>query len=182
MKGVVFTEFMDMVEEKFSAELLDQIIAASDLPNDGAYTAVGTYDHREIVRLVQALGERTGVSVPDLLRTFGGHLLTRFATGYPQFFTGVPGVFDFLASIDRHIHVEVRKLYPDAELPRFEHERPDDATMHLDYWSVRGMADLAEGLIQGSVEHFGEPMSIERSDQSGGKGTLVRFTLRRKTP
>ena len=36
MKGVVFTEFLDMVEEKFSAEMVDDIIAAADLPHAAA--------------------------------------------------------------------------------------------------------------------------------------------------
>jgi len=45
MKGMVFTEFMDMVEEVLSADILEDIIEKSELPNDGAYTALGTYSH-----------------------------------------------------------------------------------------------------------------------------------------
>ncbi len=67
MKGLVFTEFLDMVEQRFSADMVDDIIEASDLPSGGAYTAVGTYSHSEIVALVQQLAIRTGIAVPDLL-------------------------------------------------------------------------------------------------------------------
>jgi hypothetical protein len=49
MKGMVFTEFLEMVEAKFSADMVDDIISDSDLPNGGAYTSVGTYDHSELV-------------------------------------------------------------------------------------------------------------------------------------
>ena len=31
MKGMVFTEFLEMVENKFSADMVDDIIADSDL-------------------------------------------------------------------------------------------------------------------------------------------------------
>ena len=45
MKGVIFTEFLEMVESHFSPEMADRIITAARLPSGGAYTAVGTYDH-----------------------------------------------------------------------------------------------------------------------------------------
>ncbi|MBU3005056.1 heme NO-binding domain-containing protein [Paraglaciecola arctica] len=35
-----------MVESVFSIDVLEEIIEKSDLPNRGAYTAVGTYDHQ----------------------------------------------------------------------------------------------------------------------------------------
>lgn len=179
MKGIVFTEFMEMVENKFSPDLLDHIITDANLPNGGAYTSVGTYDHREIVRLVLALGERSGVAVPELLQTFGQHLFGRFVVGFPRFFVDVPGTFAFLESIDRHIHVEVRKLYPDAELPSFEHDRPSADCLHLVYRSDRAMADLAQGLIEGCIEHFAEPMTLAREDLSQGRGSVVRFVVQR---
>jgi len=42
MKGIVFTEFLDLVEEKFGMEMVDKIITQSELESEGAYTAVGT--------------------------------------------------------------------------------------------------------------------------------------------
>ena len=86
MKGIVFREFIDMVEEQFSREILDRIIDLSHLATGGAYTAVGTYDHREIVELVGHLSGETGIAVPGLMRVFGQHLFGRFAQIYPRFF------------------------------------------------------------------------------------------------
>ena len=79
--------------------------------------------------------------------------------------------------MERHIHIEVRKLYPDAELPAFEYSRPMEGTLIMTYQSHRAMADFAEGLILGCIEHFGEPIALEREDMSGGAGTCVRFVL-----
>jgi Haem-NO-binding len=52
MKGVVFTEFIEMVEDRFSPEMADRIIERAKLPSGGAYTTVGTYDHGEMIQLV----------------------------------------------------------------------------------------------------------------------------------
>jgi len=42
MKGVVFTEFFEFVEGRFSPEIAEQIIESSALPSKGIYTSVGT--------------------------------------------------------------------------------------------------------------------------------------------
>jgi hypothetical protein len=178
MKGVVFTEFLEMVEQTWSAELADDLIDGSDLPSGGVYTAVGTYDHREIVQLVQALSERTATPVPDLVRAFGGYLFGRFVVMYPQFFETAPTAFDLLASLDRYVHREVVKLYPDAEVPRFDTTRTDAATLEMIYRSPRGMEDLAEGLIRAAIAHYGESLDLSREVVRDAVGPGVRFTLR----
>ena len=59
MKGIVFTEFLELVEEKFGIEMVDEIITASNLESGGAYTAVGTYKFVEMINLLTALSART---------------------------------------------------------------------------------------------------------------------------
>lgn len=178
MKGVVFTEFLEMVEDKFSPDLADRIIAAADVPNGGAYTAVGTYPHAEMGKLVIALSKETGAKVPDLLKAYGRHLFGRFATGYPQFFEGLSDSFSFLKTIDQVVHVEVRKLYPDAELPGFEAVEAGPGRLQMTYRSPRCLGDFAEGLMEGCFEHFKERIGVTRSDEAGGR--VVRFDLERQ--
>jgi hypothetical protein len=177
MKGVVFTEFLEMVEDKFSPELADSIITAADLPNGGAYTAVGTYPHAEMGKLVIALSKETGAKVPDLLKAYGRHLFGRFLVGYPHFFAGLTDSFSFLKTIDEVVHVEVRKLYPDAELPGFEAVEIGTKRLQMTYRSPRCLGDFAEGLMEGCFAHFGERISLTRSDEAGGR--VVRFNLER---
>jgi hypothetical protein len=78
------------------------------------------------------------------------------------------------------VHVEVRKLYPDAELPTFDTSRTDDNTMVMVYRSTRPFADLARGLIEGCIVHYGEPVDVHMEDLSDEGRTHVRFTLRRQ--
>jgi hypothetical protein len=154
MKGVVFTEFMEMVEDVFSDDILEDIIDKSDLPNDGAYTAVGTYDHQEIVRMTVHLSEAVHIPVGTLLEVFGKHLFGRFTQMYPTFFTDVSEPFEFLKNIDNYIHIEVKKLYPDAQLPRFFHEQVSPTELTMYYMSSRHFEDLAIGLITGCLAYF----------------------------
>lgn len=176
MKGMVFTEFIEMVEDVFSPEMADDIIEAADLPSGGAYTAIGTYDHEEMLALVHQLSERTGMSVSALVQAFGRYLFGRFYILYPEMFAEITSVFDFLKNIEEYIHVEVRKLYPDAQLPTFDHAE-QTGRFELHYRSQRPFADLAEGLIYGCIGHFGSQVTVERQDLSTPPGTEALFIV-----
>lgn len=178
MKGIVFTEFLDMVEKKFGYEVVDQIITESKLESDGVYTAVGTYPHSEVVQLLMNLSDAVKIDPAALLKEFGKYLFDTFLAGYPQFFSAVDNAFAFLHSIDKHIHVEVLKLYPDATLPKFHSEETADGTMIMTYNSERKMAALAEGLIEKSIAHYNENCTII-SENLKEDGTEVKFTIQR---
>jgi hypothetical protein len=178
MKGVVFVEFLEMVEAEFSADMADDIIDDCDLPSGGAYTSVGTYNHSEMVDLVDALSARTGTPAPVLIRGFGEFLFERFHVHHGEFFDGISDSLDFLEQIEDVIHVQVRKLYPNAQLPHFEIERSGRDHLRMVYRSDRHMGDLAEGLIRQCIAHFGTPVAIERRDLDD-KCVHVRFELSR---
>lgn len=163
MKGIIFTEFLTMVEQAHGLDMVDTIIDKSDLPSGGSYTAVGTYPHSEIVSLVINLSQETSTEVPDLLKAFGQYLFHSLAKSYPSFVKESTDPLDFLEQVETYIHVEVRKLYPDAELPTFECSRPNSPDqLHMVYHSIRHMEDVCEGLIRGSLEHFGVQATVER--------------------
>jgi hypothetical protein len=180
MKGIVFTEFLDMAEDRFGADTIEKIIEEAALPSGAAYTSIGTYDHRELLQLVSRLSDATGTPVPVLVRVFGQHLFDRFVQGYPAFFKDVGSTFDFLQRVESYIHVEVLKLYPDAQLPHFEYARPRPGCMDMIYRSHCPFSDLAEGLILGCIEHFGEPIELERTNLDEPGTTAVRFRLTQK--
>lgn len=177
MKGVVFTEFLDFVAERFGEDMVDEVIDAAKLPSGGAYTSVGTYDHAEIMALFGALADRTGQPAGELVRSFGHRLTDSFAHGYPAFFERTGNLFDFLESIESHIHVEVRKLYPDAELPNFTVEERTPTRLVIVYRSPRRMSDLAEGLILGSARQFGVEVRVQKLAVDGLDDQSTRFAV-----
>lgn len=177
MKGVVFTEFLDMVEMMFSPDMVDGIIDDAATSSGGSYTAVGTYSHQEFVNLVAALSNRSDLPIPQLLRSFGEHLFHSFVKNYPAFFNGIDDAFVLLSGIEEIIHAEVLKLYPDAELPRFDIEHYDGHRLIMIYRSGRHFEDLAHGLIQGCIVYFGTPTQLTRETLESDNERYERFTL-----
>ena len=177
MKGMIFTEFLEMVEDRFSLVVVDQIIEAADLPSGGSYTAVGTYPHQELIQLVVNLSQETGTSVPLLLQTFGERLFQSFSVKYAHFLTDATSAFAFLEQLQSYVHVEVQKLYPEAELPHFECIRLADGRMKMIYRSHRSLGDVAQGLMVGCFRYFEEDVQIERRDLAEGTGSMEEFIL-----
>lgn len=176
MKGLIFTEFLKMVEKRYSPEMADLILEESDLVSGGAYTSLGNYDYREMIELVQHLSKKTNVPIPDLMQAFGKYLFAQFIEKFPQFFLEVEDSFQFLSRVEDYIHIEVKKLYPEAQLPSFDYERPNPFSLKMTYRSKHPFADLAHGLIEGCVEHYQEQISIAREDLTSD-GTSASFTL-----
>lgn len=179
MKGIVFTEFLDFVDARYGADMVDDIIEDASPANGGAYTSAGAYSFEEMGALVGALATRTGVPAPDLIRAFGARLCQRFVVKFPVFFDAETCLFDFLESIDGHIHVEVRKLYPDAEPPRFHVRSRSARSIDIDYASCRPLEALAEGMILAAAEHYGETVDVVRTRVCAPEGDMTRFSISR---
>lgn len=180
MKGIIFTEFFDLVEQAFGFETAEKIIDECELPSGGVYTAVGTYDHTEILALVGMLSKITEVPAPQLLVTYG-----RFI--YPKLHAQLKGMglefgssFELFSSLDDIIHPEVLKLYPDAELPNFNATRLNDNQLLLKYSSCRPFAHMAEGLILGAAEHFGENLSVTLEHHNTDDNFCTDITISRQ--
>lgn len=173
MLGMVFTELQQMVEQRFSPDLLDAVLQRADLEHGGAYTAVGYYPHAEIERIVAALSAETGLDAAALMGAFGEYLLNRFTKIHPAMFAGKPTLYDFLESIHSHIHVEVRKLYPEARLPEFDTLERSANHLVLVYRSPRNMIALAEGLIRGAAQHYAEPQTLSSRPLDDGSGYTI---------
>ena len=175
MKGIVFTEFLDFVAEQHDEDTVDDIIDANTLPSGGAYTSVGTYNHEELGLLCQTLAEHTGTPPEQIVKDFGFRLSSTFAKNYADFFSRCNHYFDFLESIEEHIHKEVRKLYPDAELPTFVVRSRTDTCLIMEYTSPRHFSALALGLLEGTARHFNKKVQI-KSEACAAKDT-VRFII-----
>lgn len=179
MKGMVFCDFLEMVDKVFSPEVVENIIDLSNLPNKGAYTDIGTYDHKELLRLVSNLSTITGVPISTLEVEYGKYLFKKLYNRYTDIVQNANSTFNFLQQVDQHIHVEVLKLYPEAELPRFECTMLSPKSMTMKYSSNHPFADLAEGLIQGCADHYQEVITLKRQKlpAENNKINVELFTL-----
>lgn len=176
MKGIVFAEFLEMVEQTFGLETVDTIIEETELPSGGAYTSVGTYDFNEMVQLISALSDKTKVPGGELLFTFGHYLFDILVKVHPEVISAYTNPLGLLYSIEDHIHVQVRKLYPDAELPSFKVLEKSDEKMELVYSSSRGLYPFAHGLMTNTFEHFEKKADIALKLLKED-GTEVQFSI-----
>jgi hypothetical protein len=129
---------------------------------DGAYTAVGSYPDSEFLKLLAALPAGPDRSPDTQLRWFGAKAFPLLALRYPVFFEGYDSTQPFLLTLNDIIHPEVRKLYPDADVPVFDFSHEGEDTLVVGYRSGRRLCFLAEGFIEGASSHFGQHVAIEQ--------------------
>jgi len=176
MKGIVFTEFLDLVEERFGLEMVDAIISQSKLESKGVYTSIGTYSFSELLQLLQNLKIQTGISIDNLLLIYGEHFFSVIETNYKDLLSSYNDPIEMLASIENHIHVEVRKIYNDAELPTFIIKEKTKKTLILIYKSSRSMHHFGLGLMNKTFEHFNSKATIIL-EKIKRDGTEVKFII-----
>lgn len=176
MKGIIFTEFLDLVEEKFGLEMVDKIIEQSNLDSGGIYTSVGTYEFSEMLQLISNLSANTDISVDDLLMVYSEHLFAVLVKSHTDLVSHYESPMDLLASIENHIHVEVQKIYPDAQLPSFELEERTESSLVLIYKSDKALYVLGKGLMIETFKLFKVPAKID-IEKLNDEGTEVRFII-----
>ncbi|WP_417250650.1 heme NO-binding domain-containing protein [Celeribacter sp.] len=176
MKGTIFVELIKMAEDAFGEDAVDRVLDSAELENDGAYTTVGNYPCSELVKIVVAFSEHSGIAPEALQKMFGHWMLTHFVAHYPQFFSDKDDAFSLLESIEGEIHVEVRKLYPEAELPTFSTERTAPNQMLMVYESPRPLAAFCHGMIEAALAHFDEDGGIT-SQESPAEPTITNFEI-----
>lgn len=176
MKGIIFTEFLEMVEEKFGLEVVDTIIEASSLSSEGIYTSVGTYDFNEMVSLISTLSKEVDIEMGTLIYTFGLYLFGSLGKAHPEVIENFTNPIGLLYAIEDHIHVHVQKLYPEAELPTFKILEKTDTSISMIYASSRGLYRLAHGLIEKCFEHYNSTATVSY-ELLKADGTEVKFDI-----
>lgn len=179
MKGMVLRAFAAFAEETFGADVADRALSQSALSTRGVFTNVGYYPTDDMLLLVRAVSEATHQPPSDLVRRFGRDLFGRLARAHAPLMAAFDEPLDMLASIESVIHVNVRKLYTDTELPSFDVAGREGARrLVLVYRSARPFADLAEGLILGCLDHYGvgARARVRRRDLADD-GTAAAFTV-----
>ncbi len=159
MKGIVFNVFEEFIETIAGEEFFDDLLDSTVLQTQVPFVGPGTYPDADLMALFTAAVERLGVEPGQALKQFGQFLFHKLIATGPQYAENVD-LRQFLLSIHTVIHVEVRKLYPEAITPEFTYDESDDhLVMH--YRSARQLWQLAEGLIIGCAEYFNEEITIE---------------------
>lgn len=160
MQGSIFTAFSDMIIEKMGMEQWNELLEKTEPASQGMYTTGEQYEDSELVNMVVALSEKTGIEAEKLIQAFGQYLFTSLYDNCPTDLSKVKSLREFLLSIHSVIHVEVKRLHPQAYLPKFEYEDGEGTDLIMYYSSKRKLCHASIGLIYGAAKQFNEEITI----------------------
>lgn len=164
MKGTVFIALNDMIESQYGMQVWEELLEEVKPICGGVYVATEEYPDEEVVRFVLSISKKLSLESSVVTRVFGHYLFGELNRKYTGFTNKPQTLYDFLDSIENVIHVEVRKLFPNACLPTIDCNIINTNEMIMTYHSERKLCFLAEGLIIGASEHYNEPMKIKHTD------------------
>lgn len=86
--------------------------------------------------------------------------------------------FEFLRGVQNVIHVEVKKLHPDALLPEFNFLNETENSLTMVYESPRHLCYLCEGLILGLSKLTNEKLLTTQSEcvHESGERCVIEVT------
>ncbi|MCC6952965.1 MAG: heme NO-binding domain-containing protein [Deltaproteobacteria bacterium] len=165
MKGEIFNLLELFVSEEFGDETFDAVLddVEDQLTTKDPFVGPQTYPDSDFMIILGSLLSRLSLPMEPAVFQFGRFCFSRLAAKLPGHLESFSHPKPFLMSIDSVIHVEVRKLYRDAEPPRFSYEDTSPFELRMIYKSPRKMYALVEGLVQGAAEHYLRPIVVVRN-------------------
>lgn len=187
MKGIIFNLLGGYLTDRFGEDKYEEILSSCKLQSDDPFTMVSpaTYADADFGIIAAKAAEILKMSIPDLLREMGTHAMPKLAERYPGFFTDYDHPADFLKTASFIHEIEVKKLYKDADVPKFTIESETPEQMILSYNSKRRLCHLVEGLLTGLGNYYNIPLKVKQTECqiSGGQQCvfLLKFADSQKT-
>ncbi len=180
MKGVIFTHFVEYVNSVHGDSIALKTLSSADrLGSDGSYIESESYPYEELFQLVGNLAAQTGVTLAATFENFGEYLFINLARQFGHFFAPDETLFSFLQKLEDHIHMEVRRKYPGADLPGFTFTQIDENNLKMVYSSQRAMSDFGIGMIKGAAVWFRRQVFVGKKDITPDhSGTRVELLVR----
>jgi Haem-NO-binding len=158
VKGVIFNIFEQFIVEKWGEEVFEDILAGAHLDSAEPFIGPATYPDEQIMALVVSASQKLQVPPEAATRAFGNFAFHVLAEKFPIFLKGIHDPKTFLLTVDKTIHVEVRKLYSGAVTPMFTYRDTEAQSLVIEYRSPRKLCPLMEGLISGLGEYYQSPI------------------------
>jgi hypothetical protein len=175
MKGLIFNIAEEIVVDLFDEDTWDQLLETAGI--DGAYTAIGNYSDGELLAIISRLADTLGQTTDEVFRTVGRLALPKLSARLTGDVRPIGGAQKFLMSVNDIIHPEVRMLYPESTPPIFVFEEVDEDVLEVVYRSQRRLDALAEGLILGCGDLFGQEIRVDLGARDGLADDEARFRV-----
>lgn len=171
MKGTIGKCVEDLVISKFGKDKWKECLKKANLNEHRIYSTLEDVPDKEIMTLIQAIGQVASMSATQVLEAFGEYWSTVYApTVYKSYFAKAKSTREFLLSLDQ-IHVAMTKTIKNAHPPRFTYEWKGDNLLVMHYSSERGLAAMMPGLVRGLGKYFHDSPNVSLS----GNDVNIRF-------
>lgn len=160
MKGIIFNFLENLIIDKFGDEIMEEIYEEAEFSVDAPpFVGPETYPDSDLVAIVALLSEKSNFPIDDLIHEFGKYMFPILAGKYPVFLQDIDSPLELLKNVNDIIHVEVRKLFKEANPPiiTIKDINQNKATLH--YSSERKLCRLLEGLLDGVAAYFGKKIT-----------------------
>ena len=155
MYGIVNKSIEDLVVENFGSEKWEAIKTRSGIEID-FFISNEPYDDDITYKLAGAIAEEMGISVSDVLKTFGEWWILK--TGKEKYGglmeAGGNNLKEFLVNLPA-FHTRIMLIYPKLTPPEFQVSVVNENSIHVHYFSQRqGLKDFVEGLLYGLAKMY----------------------------
>ncbi len=179
MKGITFNLLEEVVRREYGEDTWDALLEEARV--DGAYTSLGNYPDEEMMKLVAAASAALKTPPDEIVRWFGRNALPLLAKKHPHFFEAHNSTRPFLLTLNDVIHMEVRKLYPGADVPVFNYDTSSSEVLLMQYKSPRKLCALAEGFIEATAAYYGEELALDQPEcmKRGDDKCVLRVSVKK---
>lgn len=160
MHGIIFKELKDFVIDQYDQATWNAIVDEAGVPS-GLYVPVSEYPDEELLALVAAASELSGIPVDDLLYEFGRFVFPDLASVYGVHVDDEWDAVDLVANVEHYIHEALRaKQLSEFTPPGLQSKRVGEDRVLLAYSSDRELCDVAKGLLVGAGEFYDDPVAV----------------------
>ncbi len=179
MKGEIFNLLEDFIIQNMGVETYEDIHkeCAPSLQTKEPFVGPGTYPDSDFMEIFGAVLRKGQLVASSASRAFGRFCFPRLLARLPGYAEQCGDPKTFLRSIHDVVHVEVRKVYRDAEPPQFTYRDKGPDCLVMIYKSKRKLYDFFEGLIEGVSDYYRIPISISRTIVPKDDGEVCEFEL-----
>lgn len=179
MYGIVNKSIEELVVANYGQDKWDQIKAKSNI-NIAYFISSESYDDEVTFVLASTIAEELGVSVDEVLRSFGewwilhtgknhyGYLLESGGDNFKNFVLNLPS-----------FHNRVMMMYPKLTPPEFKISNVEEDSLHLHYFSKRkGLSAFVHGLMSGLGTFFNTKVTTEHLKSVASESTheIIKVT------
>lgn len=177
MKGHIFNLLEKFIIEVSDEMIYEEILDSCNFITQEPFVRPGTYPDEDLNELVEKTVERLGLTPKDAHFAFGKWVFPHLVKIAPPEALNHDNPKDLLLALD-HIHtVELKKVIPDAQPPRFYCTDTGPDSLDMIYSSARGMFDLVDGVLASVEEYYSTKIEYIKEFDHSGDFTTCTYKL-----